>query len=644
MAMQVKDNTPSIGYISWTGVGISYKGKTYNIADGNTNLAYIYWRYSDPTSFYGGNVFPTLGPDDLLVFVNKSGTHLVVPNTTILDGSLFVPGSILANALAANSVTSEKIIAGAINATQIAVGAVGADKIAANAIISEKIAAGAVDASKIAANTITANQIAANAITSSELASNSVTAIKILAGVIDATHIKASAIGAGQIAAGAIIADKIAAGAIDATKLSVSSLSAISANLGNVTAGNITGVNITGSTLKVTNSPTWGNGTTFVQMKDGEIFVTDTNPDLLTRTNADDLHIEDGGVWMVGHDANGVGIYELDLLPKSILLTEDNADNSRKWQTLIRAEFFDNPKVTTKDLTVNGPTALNGNVTINGQLIVPGIGSDVDMNNHDLKNVNHITINDYGGNEGIEWLGGNGWKMFESPDDASNNTGAFQFFTGSTRRFTIGTTGNVYATGTMFRIQNSGGSYEAEGRLSLKNTTGGTELHLSSDSTSPFIQSVNVYNRTYSYAANMYVTSNGVLGRATSATKYKLEIEDSAVDPYKILNLNPKTWYDKSATEAYAATLTAEQAGEVVDWDEVDIPAISRVPGLIAEDVIAVGLSEYASYGEFKEDGTREVEGLMYDRLWTLLIPIVREHKEEIALLKNEIAQLKLSA
>ncbi|MBK5497408.1 gp58-like family protein [Peribacillus sp. TH14] len=424
-----------------------------------------------------------------------------------------------------------------------------------------------------------------------------------------------------------------------ASKIIADSLSVISANLGNVTAGNITGVNISGSTLKISNKPKYEDGTTFVQMKNGEIFVTDINPDTVSRANANDVHINNGAIWMTGNNAAGIGIYELDLAPKYILFSEFNANNTLKYQTNIRAEFLESPKVTTIDLTVNGKTALNGNVVINGQLIVPGIGSDVNMNNYNLKNVNHMTINDYGGNEGIEWLGGNNWKIFESPDDTSNNPGAFQFFTGSTRRATIGATGNIYATGTLFRIQGTGGSYEAEGKLSLLNKTGLSEFHLSSDATSPFIQSMDIYNRTYSFASNVYVTSNGVLGRSTSARKYKLDIEDSKVDPHRLLEINPRSWYDKSATEAYADALTAEQAGEIVDWDDVDIPGIERVHGLIAEEVIQAGLPEFASYGEFDKDGNREVEGLMYDRLWTLLIPIVREHKEEIALLNATMKQ-----
>ena len=70
-----------------------------------------------------------------LCFFNKNGTHLTVPNTTVVDGGLIVSESILADALAANCVTSVKILAGAISAEKIkiAAGAVGAEKIAAGA-------------------------------------------------------------------------------------------------------------------------------------------------------------------------------------------------------------------------------------------------------------------------------------------------------------------------------------------------------------------------------------------------------------------------------------------------------------------------------------------------------------------------------
>lgn len=68
-------------------------------------------------------------------------------------------------------------------------------------------------------------------------------------GSITARNISANTITANEIATGTITADKIAAGAITATKINVQDLSAISANLGTITAGTINGININGTTI-----------------------------------------------------------------------------------------------------------------------------------------------------------------------------------------------------------------------------------------------------------------------------------------------------------------------------------------------------------------------------------------------------------
>jgi RNase P/RNase MRP subunit POP5 len=149
MAMTVQDNTPSAGYIRWSGVSIAYKGTTYSIANGATNYHYIYWLYSNPTVFYGSDAFPTLGDDDILVFINKNGIHAVVPNTTVVDGSLIVPQSILTNAIAANAITSDQIAANAVTAGKISAGAVTANTIAAGAVGADKIAAQSIAATKL---------------------------------------------------------------------------------------------------------------------------------------------------------------------------------------------------------------------------------------------------------------------------------------------------------------------------------------------------------------------------------------------------------------------------------------------------------------------------------------------------------------
>ena len=75
------------------------------------------------------------------------------------------------------------------------------------------------------------------------------------------------------------------------------------------------------------------------------------------------------------------------------------------------------------------------------------MAGDINFNNNSISNVGHITIADPGAGEGIEWLGGNGWKIYEAPDDLTNAAGNLQFVTGSTRRATITPSGLIEATG-----------------------------------------------------------------------------------------------------------------------------------------------------------------------------------------------------
>ena len=110
--------------------------------------------------------------------------------------------------------------------------------------------------------------------------------------------------------------------------------------------------------------------------------------------------------------------------------------------------------------TVTGDLILDsaaGTIDINDQLIVSGISTfsslveftgGIDLNNTNIVNVNGISISDPGTNEGIQWLGGNLWKIYEAPNDLSNLAGNLQFVSGaSTRVFTLDTNGNGEFTG-----------------------------------------------------------------------------------------------------------------------------------------------------------------------------------------------------
>lgn len=286
----------------------------------------------------------------------------------------------------------------------------------------------------------------------------------------------------------------------------------------------------------------------------------------------------------------------------------------------------------------------NGNIKNVGNIIMST--GNIDMANSDLKNVNHITIADPGPGEGLEWLGGSGWIIHETNDTGTLNNAAssLQIFTGKTRRFSFSNAGNFFVTGTSINIVGSGGTFQTEGTTTI-NSNGAT-LGIGKDtSASPnYIASIDIYNRTYASGTTVIMTTLGTLGRVSSATKYKLNIESVDEDaPSKILELEPKTWFDKPALESYSSYLASispvEIDGTPKDIDDSpmpDIGEIRRVSGLIAEEVEAVGLSEFVLYGEPDENGNREIESLMYDRLWVLLIPIVKELKEKNKKLKEE--------
>ena len=189
---------------------MQYKGVNYAIQNGYTNYAYVYWAAATPTTLVVSNAFPTLGSDDCLIFLNKSGTAVTVPTSSVLEGDLIVPGSIVANAIAANTITGDKVAAGTITGTNIA----------ADTITASNIAAGAITASEIAANAIGANAIAAGVITGDKLVAGTITSAQLATGSVTANQIAANAVGANAIAAGIITGDKLVAGTITTTQLS----------------------------------------------------------------------------------------------------------------------------------------------------------------------------------------------------------------------------------------------------------------------------------------------------------------------------------------------------------------------------------------------------------------------------------------
>lgn len=90
---------------------------------------------------------------------------------------------------------------------------------------------------------IDGGSIVTNSITTKQLGADSVTANNIAAGAVAAKH----------IAVGSIGADHIATRSLTSDKLNVNSLSAISSDIGRITAGSITGTNINGNNINGNN-------------------------------------------------------------------------------------------------------------------------------------------------------------------------------------------------------------------------------------------------------------------------------------------------------------------------------------------------------------------------------------------------------
>ena len=148
-----------------------------------------------------------------------------------------------------------------------------------------------------------------------------------------------------------------------------------------------------------------------------------------------------------------------------------------------------------------------------------------------------------------------------------------------------------------------------------------TVLRTGIDTTSTYVQSLPTYNRTYTNAANIYITTAGTFGRSTaSSERYKKDIEDVSnedLNPYKILDIPVRQFR----------------------YNEENVPVDGKPDdlyiGLIAEEVNEV----YPIATEYTEDG--QIEMWNIKMLFPALLKIVQDQQKEIDALKAEINNIK---
>lgn len=156
----ITNNSPAAGSIAWTAFNVSWADQDWPIAAGNTNKKFVWWEYRNGVpATVTGDALPTFAAGDCILFLNKNGVGACVPLMEIQDGSLLVPGSILAASIAADQIQSYHVQADAINAGHIQAGSIGATEIAAGAISANHISAGAITAEKLSVGTVGDNMV-----------------------------------------------------------------------------------------------------------------------------------------------------------------------------------------------------------------------------------------------------------------------------------------------------------------------------------------------------------------------------------------------------------------------------------------------------------------------------------------------------
>lgn len=136
-----------------------------------------------------------------------------------------------------------------------------------------------------------------------------------------------------------------------------------------------------------------------------------------------------------------------------------------------------------------------------------------------------------------------------------------------------------------------------------------------SDSRGGKVYSRVVYGRGMSGAANVVVDSSGILGRSTSARRYKTDIIDATnvmAKAHRILELNPREWFDRRELREKGTS--------------------ERYYGFIADEFHELGLNEVVTYDE-----QGRPDALAYDRIAIYLLPLIKELYSEINSLKMQL-------
>lgn len=81
--MAILNNVPTLGYVSWKDVTITYEGQIYQIQNSYTMKPYIYWNYENPYVFVASNTMLKELAGRYYIMFNEKGNHTLVPQDDI---------------------------------------------------------------------------------------------------------------------------------------------------------------------------------------------------------------------------------------------------------------------------------------------------------------------------------------------------------------------------------------------------------------------------------------------------------------------------------------------------------------------------------------------------------------------------------
>lgn len=466
------------------------------------------------------------------------------------------------------AVTNGKIASLAVTEGKIGDAAITNAKIGNLAVSEAKIADLAVSSAKIANLAVTETKIGDAAITNAKIGNLEVSTAKIADGAIVNAKIGDAAITNAKIADASISSAKIIS--LDAGKIVASSLAAITTETGTL---NVTGW-LTMSTENKGMMGTYDFGDGYAAAFNYRWFVGD---------------------WRLSHR-------HLVFTGKIYNVTSSNTRGSYLYDA---ESFYGNDYLKMRQYNSSGK--LLNRIDINSDAIT--------MSDEDWGGRSKSVIRSDGTGNFFGRVTFNAGADIAAPDNVGLRVGRIDaplnYDTISINAERAGLTDVSFGTANIFF--NSGKASSADLRIGL-------------DGVGPIFSSMAIYNRTYSLSANMFVTNSGAIGRATSASKYKLnitEVNNIVELGEKLLTINPKYWFDRTNIELASKGMT--EGG----LNDVDPITLRPHYGLIAEDLRGAGLDAFISTNY----DTGEIEGIEYDRLWVILIPLVRK------LVENNVLQ-----